>query len=132
MAEKKGLCETSRAHRSLTQRGRQLLKLVCGGDQKMKKHMFVLSLATPMNLTAQQRERRHVTETTANANPRENYSDSDLPEKDEFHQSYQLAAGAKVDVKGINGSVDIETAQGSTAQVNIYRSARIGVGGRFS
>jgi DUF4097 and DUF4098 domain-containing protein YvlB len=98
----------------------------------MKKHMFVLSvialfvltLATPMNLTAQQRERRHVTETTANANPRENYSDSDLPEKDEFHQSYQLAAGAKVDVKGINGSVDIETAQGSTAQVNIYRSAR--------
>ena len=51
-------------------------------------------------------------------------TDSDLPEKDEFHQSYQLAAGARVEVQAINGSVEIATAPGGTAEVNIIRSAR--------
>ncbi len=50
--------------------------------------------------------------------------DSDFSEKDEFHQAYQLSAGAHVEVRGINGAVDIETAPGSTAEVNIVRSAR--------
>ena len=85
--------------------------------------VFVLALSLPLSLAAQQRERRHATDTITRANPAEHNSDSDLPEKDEFHQSYQLAAGAKVEVQGINGSVEIETAPGSTAQVNIYRSA---------
>ncbi len=86
--------------------------------------VFVLALSLPLGLAAQQRERRHATGTITSANPVDNNSDSDLPEKDEFHQSYQLAAGAKVEVQGINGSVEIETAPGSTAQVNVYRSAR--------
>jgi hypothetical protein len=50
--------------------------------------------------------------------------DNDYPEKDEINQTYQLAAGAKVDVSGINGSVEIETASGNTAEVHIVRSAK--------
>src|SRR5262249_38836901 len=38
--------------------------------------------------------------------------------------TYQLAAGARVEVRGINGAVDIETANGATAEVHIVRSAR--------
>jgi hypothetical protein len=50
--------------------------------------------------------------------------DDDYPERDEINQTYQLAAGAKVDVSGINGTVEIETASGNTAEVHIVRSAR--------
>src|SRR5690242_11638678 len=50
--------------------------------------------------------------------------DSDYPERDEINQTYQLAAGARVDVSGINGTVDIETASGNTAEVHIVRSAK--------
>jgi hypothetical protein len=50
--------------------------------------------------------------------------DSDWPEKDEFRQSYVLSSGAQVEVKGINGSVTIETGTGSTAEVHVIRSAR--------
>ena len=50
--------------------------------------------------------------------------DRDYAEKDEIHQSYQLSPGARVEVRGINGAVDIETAAGTTAEVNIVRSAR--------
>jgi DUF4097 and DUF4098 domain-containing protein YvlB len=97
----------------------------------MKTKLFVLSfiavfafgLSLPLSLAAQQHERHPATDTSSHASSGDN-SDSDFPEKDEFHQSYQLAAGAKVEVQGINGSVEIETAAGSTAQVNIYRSAR--------
>lgn len=55
---------------------------------------------------------------------RDDRGDSDYPEKDEIDQTYQLAAGAKVDVSGINGSVEIETASGNTAEVHIVRSAK--------
>ncbi|MEW6130310.1 MAG: hypothetical protein AB1757_24960 [Acidobacteriota bacterium] len=48
----------------------------------------------------------------------------DFPEKDEIHQTYQLTGGARVEVKGINGTVAIETASGNTAEVHIVRSAR--------
>ncbi len=50
--------------------------------------------------------------------------EDDLPEKDEFHQTYQLSTGARVELRGINGGVEIETANVSTAQVDIVRSAR--------
>jgi len=53
-----------------------------------------------------------------------NYDDSDFTEKDEVRQSYQLTPGATVRVAGINGAVDIETSNGSTAEVHIVRSAR--------
>ena len=50
--------------------------------------------------------------------------DSDYAERDEINQTYQLSGGAQVEVRGINGTVDIETASGSTAEVHIVRSAR--------
>ena len=50
--------------------------------------------------------------------------DSDWTEKDEFQQSYTLAPGSQVEVKAINGSVTIETTNGSTAEVHVIRSAR--------
>lgn len=49
----------------------------------------------------------------------------DLPERDEIRQSYRLAAGARVDVSGINGSVEVETINDAdAAEVHIVRSAR--------
>jgi hypothetical protein len=50
--------------------------------------------------------------------------DDDLPERDEFHQTYQMSPGARVELRGINGGVEIETAEIATAQVDIVRSAR--------
>jgi hypothetical protein len=50
--------------------------------------------------------------------------DRDWPEKDEFRQSYTLAPGSQVEVKGINGSMTIETNTGTTAEVHVIRSAR--------
>ena len=81
----------------------------------------VFALAPQSFGSAQDRERRRPTtsNSTSNSTDRE-----DLPERDEFHQSYPLSAGARVEVRGINGSVDIETSAGQTAEVNIVRSAR--------
>ena len=50
--------------------------------------------------------------------------DDDWPERDTFDQNYQLAPGALVKVSGINGSVDVQTANTSTAEVHVVRSAR--------
>jgi hypothetical protein len=49
---------------------------------------------------------------------------SDFPERDEIRQTYQLSSGARVEVSRINGTVDIETTNGSNAEVHIIRSAR--------
>lgn len=50
--------------------------------------------------------------------------DRDFSERDEINQTYELSPGARVEVRGINGTVDIETSGGSTAEVHIVRSAR--------
>ncbi len=42
----------------------------------------------------------------------------------EKHQTYQLAAGAHVDVSNISGPVSIEATDGSSAEVHIYRTAK--------
>jgi hypothetical protein len=55
---------------------------------------------------------------------RQRVESDDFPERDEFTQSYELAPGARVEVRGINGTVDVETGSGSTAEVHIIRSAR--------
>jgi len=47
----------------------------------------------------------------------------DLPEREELHQSYELAPGAGVELSNIPGSVKIETTDSDTAEVNIVRSA---------
>jgi hypothetical protein len=59
----------------------------------------------------------------------ENKEARDLPEREEIHQSYQLAPGARVEVSVVSGSVDVQTVEGNTAEVNtakvdIVRSAR--------
>jgi hypothetical protein len=41
----------------------------------------------------------------------------------EEHQTYQLTAGAHVDVSNISGPVSVEATDGSTAEVSIYRTA---------
>ena len=41
----------------------------------------------------------------------------------EEHQTYQLTAGAHIDVSDISGPVSVEAIDGSTAEVSIYRSA---------
>ncbi len=90
----------------------------------MKKNLFALlviatvifAVAAPSLGSSQQRERARERDRSS--------EDSDFTEKDEFHQTYQLSAGARVEVKGINGAVDIETAPGGVAEVNIVRSAR--------
>ncbi len=41
----------------------------------------------------------------------------------EIHQSFQLSPGARVEVRGINGSVEVETADTETAEVHIIRTA---------
>lgn len=43
--------------------------------------------------------------------------------REEIRKSFQLEAGATVEVKGINGAVDVETAEGDTAEVHIVRTA---------
>jgi hypothetical protein len=50
--------------------------------------------------------------------------DDDLIEKEEFRQTYALSAGAKVELRGINGAAEVETSNSPTAEVHIIRSAR--------
>lgn len=100
----------------------------------MKKTFFAMFLVAavvfalaPQSLgSAQERERRRTTTTTTTntAAATSGFDREDFAEKDEFHQSYQLQGGARVEVRGINGTVDIETGAGSVAEVNIIRSAR--------
>ena len=47
----------------------------------------------------------------------------DLSERDEINQTIELASGARVEVSGINGTVDIETGNTGVAEVHIVRSA---------
>ena len=42
---------------------------------------------------------------------------------EEEHKTYQLTAGAHIDVSNISGPVSVEAIDGSTAEVSIYRSA---------
>src|ERR1041385_1265220 len=42
---------------------------------------------------------------------------------EEEHQTFQLAAGAHIDVSNISGPVSVEAIEGSSAEVHIYRSA---------
>jgi DUF4097 and DUF4098 domain-containing protein YvlB len=44
--------------------------------------------------------------------------------REEIRQSYQLSPGASVEVRGINGPVEIETAETNTAEVYILRTAK--------
>jgi len=86
----------------------------------MRRKFIVLSLAVMMTLAVGPQAFSAYSASQKSDDP----GDRDLPERDEIHQSYQLSPGAKVEVRGINGAVDVETAAGTTAEVNIVRSAR--------
>jgi len=102
----------------------------------MKKNLLALFIVAAMVTIvlpqsfgyAQERERRRSstsTSTSTSTSSRDSsFDQGDLPEKDEFHQSYPLSAGSRVEVQGINGSVQVETIPGGTAEVHIVRSAR--------
>jgi hypothetical protein len=47
----------------------------------------------------------------------------DLPEKEEIRRVYKLEPAAFVEVQGINGGIDVETAEAEIAEVLIVRSA---------
>jgi DUF4097 and DUF4098 domain-containing protein YvlB len=83
----------------------------------MKKNLIALLLVTIVGLT--------LAPQSFSANAQKNYGeDRDFTERDEINQTYELSSGARVEVRGINGTVDIETSSGSTAEVHIVRSAR--------
>ena len=48
----------------------------------------------------------------------------DFTQRDEFNQTYELPAGARVEVSSIRGPVEITTSNTATAEVQIIRSAR--------
>ena len=49
---------------------------------------------------------------------------NDLTERDEIRRSVRLDPGATVEVRGINGSVSVETSETDTAEILVVRSAR--------
>ena len=51
-------------------------------------------------------------------------SQSNAEVRDEIRKSYDLSAGAMVEISGINGSVNVETADIKTAEVYIVRSGK--------
>jgi hypothetical protein len=48
----------------------------------------------------------------------------DLPERDELRRTYQLAAGARVELLDLSGAVEVETVEGDEAEVRVVRTAR--------
>ncbi|HVF49298.1 MAG TPA: hypothetical protein VNA19_04385, partial [Pyrinomonadaceae bacterium] len=44
--------------------------------------------------------------------------------REETRQSYQLSPGARVEVRSISGSVEIETTETGSAEVHVIRTAR--------
>jgi Putative adhesin len=44
--------------------------------------------------------------------------------RDETHQTFQLAGGARVEVRNVSGHLEIETAEAGTAEVSVVRTAR--------
>jgi DUF4097 and DUF4098 domain-containing protein YvlB len=54
----------------------------------------------------------------------ETAQNKDFKERDEFTQTYQLPAGARVEVSSIRGHVTITNADTATAEVKIIRTAR--------
>src|SRR5690349_18702145 len=48
----------------------------------------------------------------------------DFTERDEINQTYQLPAGARVEVSSIRGPVEIVNSESGNAEVHVIRSAR--------
>ena len=70
-----------------------------------------------------QRNRQEVERERDRSRDHDSDSQGDLLEREETKQSYELSRGARVEVSGINGSVEIETGNVNSAEVHIIRSA---------
>lgn len=62
--------------------------------------------------------------TSANAQRGRDSENYDYPEIEDSHQTFELQAGARVEISVISGPVTIETTDGNTAEVHIVRSAQ--------
>lgn len=89
--------------------------LSCGGTVQ---HASALAMPTPEIAEHAQHAKHH-----GDADHEESYSD-DLPEKEEIRKTIELSAGAHVEIRSINGSVDVETSDTNTAEILVVRSAR--------
>src|SRR5581483_8914530 len=82
----------------------------------MKNRSLLLSLVALVALL--------VAPMAANAQRHTRDNDESFSERDEINQTFTLASGARVEVRGVNGTVDIETGNGATAEVHVVRKAR--------
>jgi len=86
-------------------------------------------VAAPIRSLGNQSDREKQRETRREAREQhedrdnDSQSERDLPERDEINQTFELSSGARVEVSGINGTVDIETSNSNSAEVHIVRSA---------
>ena len=58
-----------------------------------------------------------------NGGPEGNEATQVVTGQEESHKTYQLAAGARIDVFNISGPVSVEAIDGQSAEVHIYRTA---------
>lgn len=83
----------------------------------MRRKLFInLFVAVAVLLTAS-----FATSVCAQERPRE---ERDLPVREEIHRTFQLSSDARVNVSTIAGPVEVETRDGTTAEVHIVRSAQ--------
>jgi hypothetical protein len=54
----------------------------------------------------------------------DNDTAADVAARGEIHETFELAAGASVEVRGINGPVTVETSETTTGEVHVTRAAR--------
>ncbi len=90
--------------------------LSCGGTVQ---HVSALAMPSPESVDAAQHARHH-----EDADHDEEGWSEDLPEKEEIRRSVELAPASHVEIRSINGSVDVETSDTNTAEILVVRSAR--------
>jgi hypothetical protein len=93
--------------------------MIFGGDATVKKRFIALSILMLMSLAVAQPAFGQDSQRS-----RDRDSDRDYAEREEVNQNYELASGSRVEVRSINGTVDIETTTGNAAEVHIVSSAR--------
>src|SRR4029453_2182565 len=78
---------------------RQKLIVLCGVT-------FLVLLFAPLSGASQQRRE---------------FDDRNYSEREDINKTYELAPGSRVELSVISGSVDVETTNGSVAEVHIVR-----------
>ena len=92
----------------------------------MKDRWIVSSLmsgAVALSIVSGYAKQQKAEAVNLNAGPAGNEWTKAVAEQEE-HQTYQLAAGAHIEVSEISGPVSVEATDGSSAEVSIYRTAK--------